>query len=230
MKTLGLIGGLSWESTAVYYRLLNRIARERLGGHHSAELLMYSVDFAPIAAMHAAGDWPAAAEVMIDIARRLERGGAEAILICSNTMHKTAGEVRAAVEVPLIDIMQVTASSVRAAGLRRPLLLGTRFTMEQDFYVDGLNAGGVTPTIPPIGARQWLHEVIYGELVQGRVEPVSRRTFVVMVDRAVAEDGVDGVILGCTELGLLVGPDDLSTPTFDTTELHARAAMDFALG
>ncbi len=230
MKTLGLIGGLSWESTAVYYLLLNRMARESLGGDHSAELLMYSVDFAPIAAMHAAGDWPAAAEVMIDIARRLERGGAEAILICSNTMHKTAGEVRAAVEVPLIDIMQVTASSVRAAGVRRPLLLGTRFTMEQDFYVDGLNAGGVTPTIPPIGARQWLHEVIYGELVQGRVEPASRRTFVVMVDRAVAEDGVDGVILGCTELGLLVGPDDLSTPTFDTTELHARAAMDFALG
>jgi aspartate racemase len=230
MKTLGLIGGLSWESTAVYYRLLNRIARERLGGHHSAELLMYSVDFAPIAAMHAAGDWPAAAEVMIDIARRLERGGAEAILICSNTMHKTAGEVRAAVAVPLIDITQVTASSVRAAGVRRPLLLGTRFTMEQDFYVDGLNAGGVTPTIPPLGARQWLHEIIYDELVQGRVEPVSRRAFVAMVDRAVAEDGVDGVILGCTELGLLVGPDDLSTPTFDTTELHARAAMDFALG
>ena len=230
MKILGLIGGLSWESTAVYYRLLNRIARERLGGHHSAELLMYSLDFAPIAALHAAGDWPAAAEVMIDIALRLERGGAEAILICSNTMHKTAGEVRAAVTIPLIDIMQVTAASVRAAGVRRPLLLGTRFTMEQDFYVDGLNAGGVTPTIPPLGARQWLHEIIYDELVQGRIEPASRRAFVAMVDRAVADDGVDGVILGCTELGLLVGPDDLSTPTFDTTELHARAAMDFALG
>ena len=230
MKTLGLIGGLSWESTAVYYRLLNRIARKRLGGHHSAELLIYSLDFAPIAALHAAGDWPAAAEIMIDIARRLERAGAEAILICSNTMHKTAGEVRGAVAIPLIDIMQVTASSVRAAGMRRPLLLGTRFTMEQDFYVDGLNAGGVTPTIPPLGARQWLHEVIYDELVQGRVEDVSRHAFVTMVDRAVAEDGVDGVILGCTELGLLVGPEDLSTPTFDTTELHARAAMDFALG
>ena len=230
MKTLGLIGGLSWESTAVYYRLLNRIARERLGGHHSAELLMYSVDFAPIAAMHAAGDWPAAVEVMVDIARRLERGGAEAILICSNTMHKTAGEVREAVAVPLIDIMQVTASSVRAAGVRRPLLLGTRFTMEQDFYVDGLKAGGVTPTTPPIGAREWLHAIIYDELVQGRVEPVSRRAFVAMVDRAITDDGVDGVILGCTELGLLVGADDLSAPTFDTTELHARAAMDFALG
>lgn len=230
MKTLGLIGGLSWESTAVYYRLLNRMARERLGGHHSAELLMYSVDFAPIAAMHGTGDWPAAAEVMVDIARRLERGGAEAILICSNTMHKTAGAVRAAVAVPLIDIMQVTASNVRAAGVRRPLLLGTRFTMEQDFYVDGLKAGGVTPTIPPLGARQWLHEIIYDELVQGRIEPVSQRAFVAMVDRAVAEDGIDGVILGCTELGLLVGSDDLSTPAFDTTELHARAAMDFAFG
>src|SRR5258708_27681012 len=191
---------------------------------------MYSVDFAPIAAMHAAVDWAAAAEIMIDIAHRLERGGAKAILICSNTMHKTADEVRAAVAIPLIDIMQVPAASARAAGVRRPLLLGTRFTMEQNFYVDGLTAGGVTPTIPPLGARQWLHEIIYDELVQGRVEAVSRRAFVDMVDRAVVEDGVDGVILGCTELGLLVGPDDLSTPTFDTTELHARAAMDFALG
>ena len=132
--------------------------------------------------------------------------------------------------IPLIDIMQVTASSVRAAGVHRPLLLGTRFTMEQSFYIDGLNAGGVTPTIPPLGARQWLHEIIYDELVQGRVEDVSRRAFVAIVDRAVAEDGVDGVILGCTELGLLVRPEDLSTPTFDTTELHARAAMEFALG
>jgi aspartate racemase len=179
--------------------------------------------------MQAAGDWTAAAQVMVETARRLERGGAEAILICSNTMHKTAPQVRAAVSVPLIDITRATAAEVRAAGVRRPLLLGTRFTMEQDFYVDGLTAGGVTPVIPPEDERLWLHQIIYDELVQGRIEPASRQAFVVLVEKAVAEDGVDGAILGCTELGLLVGRDDLPVPIFDTTELHARAAMDFAL-
>jgi aspartate racemase len=230
MRTLGLIGGLSWESTATYYRLLNQIARERLGGHHSAELFMYSLDFAPIAAMHAAGDWPAATEVMIDVARRLERGGADALLICSNTMHKTADDVRASVAVPLISIMEATAAQVLAARVRRPLLLGTRFTMEQAFYVDALRVGGVTPVVPPPRARDWLHGIIYDELVQGRVEPASRRAFVAMVEQAVADEGVDGAILGCTELGLLVSSDDLPVPAFDTTALHAQAAMDFALG
>lgn len=230
MKTLGLIGGLSWESTATYYRLLNQFVRDRLGGQHSAELLLYSLDFAPVAAMHAAGDWPAAAALMVDIARRLERGGADAILICSNTMHKTADDVRASVAIPLIDITRATASQVRAAGVRRPLLLGTRFTMEQRFYADGLKAGGVTAVVPPREAREWLHGIIYDELVQGRVEPGSRQAFVAMVERAVADEGVDGAILGCTELGLLVDASDLSVPTFDTTEIHARAATDFALG
>ena len=230
MKTLGLIGGLSWESTAVYYRLLNQIARERLGGHHSAALMMYSFDFAPIAAMHASGDWVAAAAAMVGAARRLEDGGADAVLICSNTMHKTAAEVRAALIVPLIDIIELTASKLRAAGVRRPLLLGTRFTMEQDFYVEGLKAGGVTPTIPPPHGRAWLHGIIYDELVQGRIEPASRGAFVAMVEQAVAEDGVDAAILGCTELGLLVSDGDLAVPAFDTTELHAQAAMEFALG
>jgi aspartate racemase len=229
MKTLGLIGGLSWESTATYYRLLNQIARERLGGQHSAELVMRSLDFAPIAAMHAADDWAGATEVMVESARGLERGGADAILICSNTMHKTAPEVRAAIAVPLIDITTTTAAEVRAAGVVRPLLLGTRFTMEQDFYADGLKAGGVTPVIPPPQKRAWLHGIIYDELVQGRIEAASRRAFVAMVEKAAAEDGADGAILGCTELGLLVGPDDLPVKMFDTTELHARAAMDFAL-
>ena len=229
MKTLGLIGGMSWESTAVYYRRLNQIARDRLGGRHSAELLVYSVDFAPIADMQAVGDWESATRAMIEAARRLERGGAAALLICANTMHRMADEVQAAIAIPLIHIADVTAAAISAAGVRRPLLLATRFTMEQEFYRDRLERGGVKAAIPPAPARERLHAIIYDELVQGRVEVASRAAFIAVVREAMARDGVDGAILGCTEFGLLVGPDDLPVPTFDTTELHARAAMDFAL-
>ncbi|HEV7157202.1 MAG TPA: aspartate/glutamate racemase family protein [Caulobacteraceae bacterium] len=229
MKTLGLIGGMSWESTAVYYRLLNRLARERLGGRHSASLLILSVDFAPIAAMQAAGDWSAATAEMVDAARRLEGGGAEALLICANTMHLMAEAVQAAITIPLIHIADATAAAVRDAGVRRPLLLATRFTMEQPFYVERLRAAGVEAVIPPSKARERLHAIIYDELVQGRVEARSRRAFVDIVETARLEEAIDGAILGCTEFGLLVGPDDLPTPSFDTTEIHARAAMDFAV-
>jgi aspartate racemase len=229
MKTLGLIGGMSWESTAVYYRRLNQIARDRLGGRHSAELLVYSLDFAPIADMQAVGDWDSATKVMIEAARRLERGGAAALLICANTMHRMADEVQAAIAIPLIHIADVTAAAISAEGVRRPLLLATRFTMEQEFYRDRLERGGVKAAIPPASARERLHAIIYDELVQGRVEAASRAAFIAVVRQAMVEDGVDGAILGCTEFGLLVGPDDLPVPTFDTTELHARAAMDFAL-
>lgn len=228
MKTLGLIGGMSWESTAVYYRLLNRLARERLGGHHSASLLILSVDFAPIAAMQAAGDWSAATAEMVNAARRLESGGAEALVICANTMHLMADAVCAAITIPLIHIADATAAAIRGAGVRRPLLLATRFTMEQPFYRRRLLAGGIEAAIPPADARERLHAIIYDELVQGRIEARSRRAFVDIVATAMREVGVDGAILGCTEFGLLVGPDDLPTPTFDTTEIHARAAMDFA--
>jgi aspartate racemase len=229
VKTLGLIGGMSWESTAVYYRLLNRLARERLGGHHSSRVLIWSVDFAPIAAMQAAGEWDAATAVMVDAARRLEGAGAEALLIGANTMHKMADEVQASITIPLIHIADATATAVREAGVQRPLLLATRFTMEQDFYVDHLKAGGVLPVIPRLAARERLHQIIYDELVQGRLEPASRAAFIAIVERAIAEDGVDGAILGCTEFGLLVSGGDLTVPTFDTTEIHASAAMDFAL-
>jgi aspartate racemase len=229
MKTVGLIGGMSWESTAVYYRLLNRLARERLGGHHSAPLLVWSVDFAPIAAMQASGDWAGATAVMVEAARRLEGAGASTLLICANTMHKMADEVATAVAIPLIHIADVTAAALRAAGSRRPLLLATRFTMEQAFYRDRLEAGGVTAVIPPPSARERLHAMIYDELVQGRIEPASRAALVAIVTEAMADEGVDAAILGCTEFGLLVGPDDLLVPVFDTTDLHARAAMDFAL-
>jgi aspartate racemase len=220
---------MSWESTAVYYRLLNEMARERLGGCHSADLVMISVDFAPIAAMQAAGAWDEATAVMVEAARRLEGAGAAAVLICANTMHRMADEVQAAVGVPVIHIADVTARAVGAAGARRPLLLATRFTMEQDFYRDRLRAGGVEALIPSEDERARLHAIIYDELVRGRIEAASRRAFIAIVERAVAEEGVDAAILGCTEFGLLVRSGDLAVPVFDTTELHARAAMDFAL-
>jgi len=230
VKRLGLIGGMSWESTAVYYRLLNEMARERLGGQHSADLVMVSVDFAPIAVLQAAGAWGEATAIMVEAARRLEGAGAEAILICANTMHRMADEVQAAVRAPVIHIADATARRVHSAGARRPLLLATRFTMEQDFYRDRLRASGVEALTPRAAAPARLHAIIYDELVQGRIEDVSRRAFIAIVERAVAEDGVDAAILGCTEFALLVRPGDFSVPALDTTEIHARAAMDFALG
>jgi aspartate racemase len=229
MKTLGLLGGMSWESTTLYYQHLNRMARQALGGQHSAQLLLWSCDFAPIAAMQAAGEWEAAGAVLAKAARRLQDAGAEAILIGANTMHKLAPQVEAAITVPLIHVADATAAAVKAAGVRRPLLLATRFTMEHDFYRDRLAEEGVIATIPDAAEREALHAIIYDELIQGRIEPESRARVVAMTQRAAAA-GADGVIFGCTEITLLVAPADLTIPIFDTTEIHARAGMDFALG
>ena len=229
MKTLGLIGGMSWESTTVYYQWLNRLARDRLGGHHSARLVIWSVDFAPIAAMQAAGDWHGATAVMVDAAQRLESAGAEALMIGANTMHRMAPQVQAALSVPLIHVADATAAAIRKAGLSRPLLLATRFTMEHDFYRDRLSANGVEAVIPPGPARDRLHGIIYDELVKGRFEAASRDEVIAIVSRVLTAEGIDSVILGCTEFGLLVPPSDLPVPTFDTTEIHARAGMEFAL-
>ena len=229
MKTLGLIGGMSWESTTLYYQFLNRIARERLGGQHSASLVLVSVDFAPIARMQAAGLWEEATSEMIDAARRLERAGAQAIVICANTMHRMADEVAASVGVPLIHVAQATAAAVTAAGVKRPLLLATRFTMEQPFYRDRLRRHGVAALIPSEPDRAKLHAIIFDELVQGRFKLASKEAVVAMVESAVRGESIDGVILGCTEFGLLLQPGDLPAPMFDTAELHAKAAMDFAL-
>ena len=228
MKTLGLLAGMSWESSVLYYQHLNRMARQALGGQHSAELLIWSSDFAPIAAMQAAGDWDGAGRILADAARRLEAAGAEAILICANTMHKLAPQVEAAVSIPLIHIANATAAAIRAAGVRHPLLLATRFTMEQDFYRDRMKTRGVEVRVPPPEARSHLHAIIYDELIQGRIEPGSRAAVIDMTRHAV-DGGADGVIFGCTEIGLLVSPADLPVPVFDTTEIHCRAAMDFAL-
>ena len=228
MKTLGLIGGMSWESTQLYYQLLNRMAREALGGQHSAKLALWSVDFAPIAAMQAAGLWDEATAVMIDAARRLEVAGAEGLLICANTMHRMADDVAAAVSIPLIHVADVTARQIRAANVKKPLLLATRYTMEQPFYRDRLRRGGVEAVVPAEPDRARLQAIIFDELVQGLFKRASKQALVAMSESAVRA-GADGVILGCTELGLLLKPEDLPAAMFDTTEIHARAAMDFAL-
>jgi len=229
MKTIGLIGGMSWESTVTYYQLLNRLARERLGGLHSAELLLWSFDFAEIEALQAAGDWEAATARMVAAARAVERGGADCLLICTNTMHKMAEAVQTAVDIPLLHIADATAAAVKAAGVTAPLLLATRYTMEQDFYKGRLkDKHGIAVRVPDAAGRGIVHDVIYDELCQGIVSPDSKRKYLEVVAQARAE-GADGVIFGCTEVGLLVTPEDFDVPAFDTTALHARAALEFAL-
>lgn len=227
MRTLGLIGGMSAESTTLYYQHLNRLARERLGGLHSARLVLVSIDFAPLAQMQAQGDWEAAGLMLADEARRLEAAGAEAILICANTMHLVADVVAAAVQVPLIHIADATADALKAAGVSRPLLLATRFTMEKPFYRDRLATAGITAQVPGGADRGALHAIIYDELCQGIVSPAAKAAVLAIIERA---QGVDGVIFGCTEIGLLLTPQDLSLPVVDTTLAHAEAAMAFALG
>jgi aspartate racemase len=226
VKTLGLLGGMSWESTVSYSQSLNRMVRDRLGGLHSAPLLIWSADFAPIAAMQAAGEWDQATALLVRAARALEQAGAQALMICANTMHKMADEVQAAVDVPLIHVADVTAAAIGRTACRRPLLLATRFTMEQAFYRDRLASQGLQAVIPDAPDRMELHRIIYEELVRGVFEPAAKQTILRMVDKADA----DGVIFGCTEIGLIIGQDDLALPAFDTTELHARAGVDFALG
>lgn len=230
MRTLGLIGGMSWESTAIYYRRLNELARERCGGLHSAELLLRSFDFAPIAALQASDDWNQLTRSMIEAARRLEAGGAEGLLICSNTMHRMADEVAAAVTLPLIHIGDATAAAVKAAGSTRPLLLGTRFTMDGDFYRGRLRERhGLEVMLPDAEGRGLVNRVIYDELCLGVVTDASRAAYLDIVETAKAA-GADGVIFGCTEVGMLIGGCDLGVPAFDTAELHCAAAVDFMLG
>ncbi len=230
MKTLGLIGGMSWESTLLYYQLINRLVRERLGGMHSAELILWSVDFAPIAAMQTAGEWDKATAELVEAARRLEAAGAEGLVICANTMHRMADEVQAAVAVPLIHVADATAAAVKEAGATTPLLLATRYTMEQDFYRDRLALRGVEAVIPDARARAELQRIIYDELVQGVVSDAAKAALVAMIADAREAQRADVVILGCTELGLLLKSGDVDLPLVDTTEVHARAAAEFALG
>jgi len=226
MRTLGLIGGMSAESTTPYYQHLNRLTRERLGGLHSARLVMVSIDFAPLAALQAQGDWETAGEMLAAEARRLEAAGAEAILICANTMHIVADAVQAAVTAPVIHIADATAASLKAAGVSRPLLLATRFTMEKAFYRDRLAGAGFEALTPDEDDRVRLHAIIYDELCRGIFRPESKAAVLAMIERA---KGADGVIFGCTEIGLLLSPADLALPVVDTTLAHAEAAIAFAL-
>ena len=226
MKTLGLLGGMSAESTVLYYQELNRLVRARLGGLHSAQLLLWSVDFAGIAALQASGDWEQAGAELADAARRLEGAGADAILICANTMHLVADQVQAAVTVPVIHIADATADAVKAAGCSRPLLLATRFTMEKDFYRGRLAARGIESVVPGPPDRDRLHAIIYDELCQGVISPASKADVLSMIAKA---EGADCVIFGCTEIGLLLSPGDLSMPVVDTARVHALAGVDFAL-
>ncbi|MFJ9840172.1 aspartate/glutamate racemase family protein [Kitasatospora sp. NPDC101155] len=228
MKTLGLIGGMSWESTAEYYRTLNELTRDRLGGLHSAQLVLYSVDFAEIEQLQTAGRWEEAGAILARAARSLEAAGADLLLICTNTMHKVADQVEAAVTVPLLHLADATADAVRAAGLRRVGLLGTAFTMEQDFYRGRLASGGLDVLVPESGSRALVHRVIYQELCVGEVREESRAAYRRVIEELVAA-GAEGIILGCTEIELLVRPEDSPVPVFPTARLHAEAAVAAAL-
>ncbi|HEY9236887.1 MULTISPECIES: aspartate/glutamate racemase family protein [Phenylobacterium] len=226
MRTVGLLGGMSAESTTLYYQVMNRLVRERLGGLHSIQLVMWSVDFAPIAQMQADGEWEAAGAVLADAARRLQAAGAEAIMIGANTMHLVADQVQAAISVPLIHIADATAMQVKAGGCSRPLLLATRFTMEKPFYRERLASQGVEALIPGEADRERLHAIIYDELCQGVIRPDSKAEVLAMIERS---PGADSVVFGCTEVGLLLSPQDVDRPVVDTALAHAKAGVDFAL-
>ncbi|MFF3313725.1 aspartate/glutamate racemase family protein [Streptomyces sp. NPDC002952] len=227
-KVIGLIGGMSWESTAEYYRLINQFTRDRLGGLHSARCVLYSVDFAEIEQLQTAGRWDKAGDILASAARALERAGAELLVLCTNTMHKVAGHITAAVGVPLLHLADTTAEAVRAAGLHHVGLLGTAFTMEQAFYRDHLAATGLRVTVPGTASRALVHQVIYEELCLGDVREESRRAYQDVIGELVAH-GAQGVILGCTEIELLIGAEHSPVPVFPTTRLHAWAAVDAAL-
>ncbi|UEJ81247.1 aspartate/glutamate racemase family protein [Brachybacterium halotolerans subsp. kimchii] len=228
MRMIGMLGGMSWESTAEYYRLANQAVRERLGGTHSARIVLDSVDFAQIEAMQEAGDWGAAGRLLAERARALESAGADLLVLCTNTMHLVADAIEAAVDIPLLHLVDITADAVDRAGIRRVGLLATAFTMEQGFYVDRMREHGIEAVVPDAEDRALVHRVIYKELVVGVVSDASRREYQHVIQRLV-DRGAQGIILGCTEIELLIGADDAPVPVFPTTRLHAQAAVDAAL-
>jgi len=228
MKTIGLIGGMSWESTRLYYDAINVEVRARLGGLHSASCVVHSLDFAPIAEMQAGGRWDEAGRVLANAARGLERAGVDLIGLCTNTMRKVAGHITAAVSVPFVHIAEATATELRKGGRRVPYLLATRFTMEEEFYTEQLRAGGFEVMVPEPEDRLEVHRIIYEELCRGEVKPASRATYEALTAKA-RQAGADSVLLGCTEVGMLLSDRNSALPTFDTTLIHARALVDFAL-
>jgi aspartate racemase len=228
MKTIGLIGGMSWESTVTYYQLINEAVKEQLGGLHSAKILLYSVDFDEIEALQSGGQWDKAGAILAEIAHKLEQAGADCILICTNTMHKVADTVRAAVSVPLLHIAEATADALEAAGISRVALLGTRYTMTEDFYKSKLVARGIDVLIPESEDVDTVNSIIFDELCLGITSEASRQKLLSII-ASLQKQGAQGVILGCTEIGLLISRQDTELPVFDTTMIHAAAASAFAL-
>lgn len=230
MKTIGLIGGMSWESSSAYYRIINETVKARLGGLHSAKSVMVSVDFAEIEVFQREGKWAEAAQMLANTAKNLENAGADFVVLCTNTMHKAADEIQASISIPFLHIADATAQQVKDAGIHKIGLLGTRFTMQEDFYKGRLSERyGLTVMIPDAPAREIIHRVIYDELVLGKIEPQSKEAYIRIIEQMI-RDGAEGVILGCTEIGLLIHPEDSQVPLFDTTQIHAEAAVEYALG
>jgi aspartate racemase len=229
MKTIGVIGGMSWESSTEYYRLLNRHAKARLGGHHNARSLLLTIDFAEVEANQRAGDWHALGEQMAQAARQLERGGADVVILATNTMHRVCESIEQAITVPFLHIADPTGAALRAAGVERVGLLGTRYTMEQTFYTGRLRERhGLETLVPDEAERADVHRIIYDELCHGSVDSASRKIYQRVIDHLAAR-GAQAVILGCTEITLLIKPEDSSLPVFDTTALHAQAAVEWAI-
>lgn len=229
MKTIGLLGGMSWESSIEYYRIINEVVRQKIGGLHSARSVMFSFDFAEIEALQMDGKWSEATASMIDGARRVERAGADFLVICTNTMHKMAPEVSRAIDIPLLHIADATAWKIKANGLKRVALLGTKFTMEQDFYRGRLHEKyGLEVLIPSDADREAVNEIIYQELVLGVIEPTSKTKYLKIID-GLLQRGAEGIILGCTEIGLLIQASDVEADVFDTARIHAVAAVEVAL-
>ncbi len=229
MKTIGIIGGMSWESSAQYYALINRAVRDRLGSPHSAQILMHSLDFGPIAALQAEGEWDQLSELLVDSAEALEAAGADCLLLATNTMHKCADAIEDASDLPLLHIADAAADAICAEGITRVALLGTAFTMEQDFYRERLEEHhGLEVIIPEAEERAEVHRIIYEELIAGEINDTSRESYREIIS-GLADEGAQGVILGCTEIGLLITQEDSPVPIFDTTALHAQAAVEFAL-
>jgi aspartate racemase len=229
MKTIGMIGGMSWESSIEYYRIVNQAVREKLGGLHSAKSIMVSVEFAEIEMLQHQNSWDELAKIMIEAARDLERGGADFVIICTNTMHKLYDKVQQAIKIPMLNIADATAEKIKTEGIGRIALLGTRFTMEENFYKGRLmDHYGLEVMIPSPDQMETVHRIIYDELCTGIIKPDSKQKYAAIIQDLVAR-GAGGVILGCTEIGLLVKPQDSLVPLFDTTEIHARAAVEVAL-
>ncbi|MGL5677960.1 MAG: aspartate/glutamate racemase family protein [Cellulosilyticaceae bacterium] len=223
MKTIGLIGGMSWESTVTYYQIINETIKEELGGLHSAKILLYSVDFAEIEACQVKGEWDKSAAILSDAAKRLEKAGADFLIICTNTMHKVVPQIQESVRIPIIHIADATAEALKKAQIKKVALLGTKYTMTQDFYKERIESNGIEVVIPEEADVELVNQVIYDELCLGKINDASRKEYVRIIE-ALRERGAQGVILGCTEIGLLIQQKDTVLPVFDTAQIHAQAA------